>query len=58
MEIEILLVFVSLVLAGGAVALFVRTVRERTYEHSDRLALLPMEEDAPPKRPAPPPPSP
>ena len=56
MTIVIMLVFVSLVLATSAVALFVRSVRERTYEHSDRLALLPMEEDAPPK-PATPPPS-
>ncbi len=55
MEIVILLVFVSLVLAASAVAFFVRNVRERTFEHSERLALLPMEDDAPPKSPAPPP---
>jgi hypothetical protein len=38
-------VFVSLMLVAGAVLLFVFTVRARTFEHSDRLALAPLEDD-------------
>lgn len=45
MEIVILLVFVSLVLAIGAVVFFAWSVREGTHQHADRLALLPLEDD-------------
>ena len=42
MDVIILLVFISIVLVGGALAFFVWTVRIGTFEHSDRLALLPL----------------
>ena len=42
MEILILLILISLVLVGCAVAFFAWTLRERTYDHSDRLSLLPL----------------
>lgn len=45
MEVLILLVFVSLVLAGSAVAFFAWNVRMKNHEHADRLALLPLAED-------------
>ena len=37
-------VFVSLFLVLGGVLLFVFTARKRTFEHADRLALLPIED--------------
>ena len=46
MEILILLVFISLTLAGSAVGLFAWLVRQRTFQHDDRLALLPIEDEA------------
>ena len=46
MEILILLIFVCVVLVGGAVAFFAWTVRQGTFDHTDRLALLPLEEEA------------
>ena len=45
MEVLILLVFVSTVLVAGAVAFFVWNVRQGAHEHTDRLALLPLEEE-------------
>lgn len=45
MSILILQVFVSLMLVAGGVLLFVYTVKSRTFEHSDRLALAPLEDD-------------
>jgi cbb3-type cytochrome oxidase maturation protein len=42
MEVAVLLVFVSLVLVLLAVGLFVWSVKSRTHEHIDRLALLPL----------------
>jgi hypothetical protein len=39
-------VFVSLCLVAGSVVLYVWTVRERTLDHADRLALAPLEDDA------------
>ena len=42
MEVLILLIFLSVMLVGGALGLFAWTVRERTFDHSDRLALLPL----------------
>lgn len=48
MEVLILTTFVSVFLAAGGVALFVWSVRARTFDQSDRLALLPLEDDARP----------
>ena len=47
MDALILLIFISLALVGSAVAFFAWTLRKRTYDHSDRLSLLPLEEDGP-----------
>ena len=45
MEVLVLQIFVSLMLVIGAVALFTWTIRARSHEHADRLALLPIAED-------------
>ena len=45
MEVLILLIFVCVVLVGGAVAFFAWTVRQGTFDHADRLALLPLDEE-------------
>jgi hypothetical protein len=45
MEVLILQVFVSLVLVGSSVALWLFTCRQRDFEHADRLALFPLEEE-------------
>lgn len=50
MEVLVLLVFVSLTLAASAVGFFAWLVRQRTFQHADRLSLLAIEDDA---RPAP-----
>lgn len=51
MDILILQVFVSLILVVGSIILFGYTCRLRSFEHSDRLALLPMDDDdTPPTR--------
>lgn len=55
MDILILQVFVSLLLVVGSVILFGFTCRQRSFEHVDRLALLPIEDNPP--RPLPSPPS-
>jgi cbb3-type cytochrome oxidase maturation protein len=47
MDVLILLVFVSLMLALSAVGLFAWLVRERTFDHADRLALLVIEDESP-----------
>ena len=44
MDVLILLVFVSLVLALSGMALFAWLTRQKTFEHVERLALLPMDE--------------
>jgi hypothetical protein len=44
-DIIVLQVFVSLMLVVGSVILFAWTVRKRTFEHADRLALLPIEQE-------------
>lgn len=44
MEVLILLVFVSLVLAGSAIGLFTWLVRQRTFEHVERLELMPIDD--------------
>ena len=51
MNVIVLQVFVSLMLVAGSVVLFVFTVRSRTLEHADRLALAPLEEDLPSTQP-------
>ena len=45
MNILILLIVVCVALIVGAVAFFAWTVRQGTFDHADRLALLPLEED-------------
>jgi cbb3-type cytochrome oxidase maturation protein len=45
MDVLLLTVFVSLVLAGLGVGLFVWSAKARTFEHADRLAILPLEEE-------------
>lgn len=42
MDVLIVLVFVSLVLVAGSIVLFLFTVRQRDFEHGDRLSLLPL----------------
>lgn len=46
MEVLVLTTFVSLVLATSGVGLFVWSARARTFDHADRLALLPLKEDS------------
>ena len=48
MDILILQVFVSLLLVVGSVILFGFTCRQRSFDHADRLALLPVEDDGQP----------
>jgi len=45
MEILIMQVFVSLALVVGSVLLFLFTAKQRTFDHADRLALLPVTDD-------------
>lgn len=45
MEVLVLTLFVSLVLAGSAVAFFIWSIKTGSHEHADRLALLPLEPD-------------
>lgn len=47
MEVLTLTLFVSLVLAGGAIAFFIWSIRTGSHEHADRLALLPIDSDEP-----------
>jgi cbb3-type cytochrome oxidase maturation protein len=47
MKILILLIFVCVVLVGAAVAFFVWTVRQGTFDQADRLALLPLDDEKP-----------
>ena len=49
MEILILLAFVSVSMAAAAVALFGYSARSGHYEHADRMSLLPIEADEPPR---------
>ena len=49
MEVLILPFFVGCLVVAVTIAAFVFTVREGTLDHSDRLALLPLRDDAPPK---------
>ena len=47
MEALTLQVFVSLMLGGGSILLFLFTCRQRDFDHADRLALLPLDDDPP-----------
>ena len=38
-------IFVSLMLVVGALVLFIFSVNQRDYEHDDRLALSPLDDD-------------
>jgi hypothetical protein len=42
MDVLIVLVFVSLVLVAGSIVLFVFTMRQRDFEHGERLSILPL----------------
>jgi hypothetical protein len=44
-EVLTLQIFVSLVLVTGSVLLFAFSVRQRDFDHADRLALFPLEDD-------------
>jgi len=46
MEILILTVFVSLTLVAAGLTFFAWNVHHGTHDHSDRLSLLPLEDDA------------
>lgn len=45
MKVLILLIFVCVVLITGAVVFFAWTVRQGTFDHADRLALLPLDDE-------------
>lgn len=45
MTIVVMQVFVSLLLVGGSLVLFLHTVRQRDFDHADRLSLAPLEDD-------------
>ena len=45
MEVLVLQVFVSLVLVGFGLLLFGFSVRQKDFDHADRLALVPLEDD-------------
>lgn len=47
MEIVILLAFIGLVMVAGMLLLFGHGVHNRSDQHADRLALLPIQDDAP-----------
>ncbi|MDD9939453.1 MAG: cytochrome oxidase [Myxococcales bacterium] len=46
MEALILTVFISVGLVAGAVVFFGWNVRQRSHEHAERLALLPLAEES------------
>lgn len=48
MDVIPLQLFVSLMLVVGSVILFLKVCSDRTFEHSDRLSLLPMEDNPKP----------
>jgi cbb3-type cytochrome oxidase maturation protein len=45
MDVLMVTVFVSLLLAAGGVALFLFRMRAGDFDHGDRLSLLPLEEE-------------
>jgi cbb3-type cytochrome oxidase maturation protein len=50
MEILMLTVFASLVLAACGVLFFAWNVRERAHEHIEQLSLLPLDDELDPRR--------
>lgn len=51
MEVVILLALIGLLLTGGALVLFTRSLSARDWQHADRMSLFPIQDDAPPKAP-------
>jgi cbb3-type cytochrome oxidase maturation protein len=49
-EVLILLVLVSVCLAAGGVGFFVWNVRQEAHQHTDRLSLLPLQDEPEPPR--------
>ena len=47
MEVVILLAFIGLLLTGGALVLFTRSLADRDWQHVDRMSLFPIQDDAP-----------
>lgn len=45
MEALFLQIFVSFILVGSSILLFLKSVHQRDDEHADRLALLPIEDE-------------
>lgn len=45
MTIVVMQVFVSLLLVGGSLVLFLHTVRQKDFDHADRLSLAPLDDD-------------
>ena len=50
MSVLVLQLFVSLALVAFSVGLLVISVRQNDHEHADRLALAPLEDDAPARK--------
>lgn len=46
MSVIVVQVFVSLTLVAGSLVLFLHSVRQRDFEHADRLALAPLDDDS------------
>lgn len=46
MSAVVLQVFVSLVLVGGSIVMFVFSARQKDFEHADRLSLAPLDPDS------------
>lgn len=53
MSIVVMQVFVSLLLVGGSLVLFLHSVRQRDFDHADRLSLAPLDDDDGSKPPKP-----
>ena len=51
MNVLTLQIFVSLVLVAGSIVLFAFSVRQRDFDHADRLSLAPLEADPVPAHP-------
>ena len=49
MEVVILLAFIGLLLTGGALVLFTRSLADRDWQHVERMSLFPIQDDAPPE---------
>ena len=45
MDVVVILIFISLVLVGGALAFFISRLRGGDFDHGARLSLLPLEDD-------------